>query len=91
MSSIQSAQQRITTAFQATTWWSTQAAPGDFASGTASTSWTPVATALTAALGDVGSIAARAALYAHLVGLIRQTDRLVAAYEPFTRTNAITV
>lgn len=72
MNPITAAQRRITTAFQATTWWATQTAPGDFASGTASTSWTPVVTVLTAALGDVGTLSGRVAMYAQVANLIRQ-------------------
>lgn len=93
MSSINTAQARITAAFQATTWWQTQAAPGDFASGTASTSWTPVATALTAATGDTGSVPARStALYAQLVSLIRQNveqARRSGALSPTQRQDSL--
>lgn len=72
MNAITAAQRRITAAFQATTWWSSQTAPADFASGTASTSWTPVANVLNAALGDIGTVQGRIAMYAHVVNLIRQ-------------------
>lgn len=73
MSSIPAGQGRITTAIQATatTWWSTQVAPGDFASGTASTSWP--ATAINVELNAGWPIAYRTAMAAHLVGIINQT------------------
>jgi len=81
----------VTAAVRATTFWLTQAPPADFAAGTASAAWTPVNTAITAALAQARNQIERQAVYAQVVGMIGQMDhqlRSGKALSPTDRANA---
>jgi hypothetical protein len=68
--SLQAAQNRITVAFQASPLHTALTDP-------TGAPWNAVTTALTTALGDVGAtnFPARASLYMHLLGLLRQAKQ----------------
>lgn len=64
-------QRQILAAFQASPLW-TCTLPTDHAAGTASTAWTPVAAALSAALASSPDANTRRGCHAQLVSLLRQ-------------------
>jgi hypothetical protein len=79
-------------AITATAWWTSQAAPGDFANGVTSTAWTPVTTALTAVAGAAAPIQVRRESFAQVVGLLRQNleqVRRTTALSPTQRQDSL--